>query len=51
MFSDTCDIVPGITGGTCKDTKRHILYIDNSREIIITIIMEYPINALWTGST
>ena len=37
-FSDTCDIVPGITRGVCKSAKRHIVYIDNPREIIIITI-------------
>ena len=38
MFSDTCEIVPVITGGVCKAAKRHIIYIDNQCEIIIIII-------------
>ena len=41
-FSSTCDIYPGITGGTCKAAKRHTayrkgVYIDNPCEIIIIV--------------
>ena len=36
-ISTTCDIVPVITGGMCKAAKRHLVYIDNTREIIIII--------------
>ena len=36
-FSDTCYIVQGITGCTCKAAKRHLVYIYNQREIIIII--------------